>query len=811
MSKHIGKLFSGTVLFLSSALFFSIAIILFGSNIAYAAPIQAVEINESTFPDDAFRAYISGAFDNNGDGILDEEEIILARNIHCEEMGIKSLKGIEYLTELRGLYCMWNEIDSMDLSQNTLLTGVWCSNNNFTSLDFSPNPNLEWVYCYDCNLTSLNVSNNPQMAFIECNTNPLTVLDVSHNPELEHLTCGSCELTELNLKNNPKLAHLDAFSNNLISIDVSNNPKMKRLDIWDNPGLGNVDISNNPGLQYYNCASNDVSSLDVSNNPELQKLICSYNDISSLDLSNNPKLSCLYCEDNRLTSLNLSNNPKIHYLQAAINDISDLSFENNPYLVKTYKEGVFNKEWYGCSWTINYGGKDSTGGDSILYIWINEGVNINAEYKGSVKTGENYSPMDSSLNENDLLMREQVAQSLYEMADTIDVVRTETRFSDVEPYSEYGSAILWCEENAICMGYPDFTSDTFGMGKYITRQDMYFMLMRYSEALGLKRDIDFGRADDYMDYYDVDYEHWEAITWAATLNILVGKGSEGAEKDQLRIDPYGRATRAEYEEAVRLLYEANEKTAPNDIPIPARINPSEIKLFVERFYNIILERPSEEEGLENWTKALLAESRGGADVAYEFIHSAEYMGKNDSDEVYLTKLYRAFFDRLPDEAGMKSWQKDLADGKGRDYVLNGFLVSDEYAALCEKYGIKKDSTRTFVRRFYNIILEREDKNIKPEELDVWQIALDSKSITGSDMAREWINDLPEFKTKKYNDDQYLKILYKVLLKRDIDPTGYACWSNEIKNGKSRAQILDCLLASDEFNDLCNEYGIEAGK
>ncbi|MCR4647588.1 MAG: DUF4214 domain-containing protein, partial [Lachnospiraceae bacterium] len=69
----------------------------------------------------------------------------------------------------------------------------------------------------------------------------------------------------------------------------------------------------------------------------------------------------------------------------------------------------------------------------------------------------------------------------------------------------------------------------------------------------------------------------------------------------------------------------------------------QVEAFVERFYTQILDRPSEPAGLENWTNALVAGTRGGADVADEFIHSAEFQGKIMSDEEYITKLYHAFF------------------------------------------------------------------------------------------------------------------------------------------------------------------------
>ena len=317
--------------------------------------IIPVEINESTFPDPVFRAIISTRdYDKNGDGTLDEEEILYIRNIHCEAAGVKSLQGIEYLLELRGIYCQDNQISTWNLDNNKLLTGIWCSGNKFKALDFTGLDDLIWVYCHDNpDLKNLCVSNNPQMAYVECNTCPLKHIDVTHNPELEHLMCGTCQLTELDLSKNPKLQHLDCFRNEFTELDLSNNPLLKRLDIWDNEHLGDVKISHLKGLQTYNCAKTGINKLDVSHNTELYKLTCSYNQITELDLSKNPKLIILQCQDNALSNLDFSNNPQMRFLWAAHNKFTSIDLSNTPYLRKVHKEGTYEKsnngvdhEWY---------------------------------------------------------------------------------------------------------------------------------------------------------------------------------------------------------------------------------------------------------------------------------------------------------------------------------------------------------------------------------------------------------------------------------------------------------------------------------
>ena len=75
------------------------------------------------------------------------------------------------------------------------------------------------------------------------------------------------------------------------------------------------------------------------------------------------------------------------------------------------------------------------------------------------------------------------------------------------------------------------------------------------------------------------------------------------------------------------------------------------------------------------------------DVANGFIYSQEFINKNTTNDKYLTILYKAFFDRGPDQTGFDAWSAELNSGKDRGYVLNGFLGSQEFIKLCNDYGI----------------------------------------------------------------------------------------------------------------------------
>ena len=543
------------------------------------APIKPVKITASTFPDANFRAYVSSAFDKDKNGTLDADEILVARNIQCDGMDIYSLDGIEYLVELRGLYCSRNHLTELDLSGNQQIAGVWCAYNDFTSLDFSSTPSLEWVYCFYCpNLTSLNVKNNYNMSYIECNSSPVGELDLSGNPKLEHLMCGDCGLYSLDLSHNPNMQHLDAFSNHFKKLDVTCCPKMKRLDIWNNPELGSIDVSKCPGLQYYNCAQNNASKVDVTHNPELTKLIVSYNQnpetdfpgLTSLDVTHNPKLVYLDCGRNSIKNLDISKNTELYYLMAFTNPMTEIKIGNCRRLIKVYNDGEnypVPNVCKGQAWKLEFGGDTSTGGDNIFLLVLDYKTKVNTSPISGAPSPSRLDP--PVINPESYITREYVCQTLYEMAGKPNVSGLKSRFKDVKPGTSYYNAILWGEKYALCNGVPDVYDDTFGVGKYISRQDVAFMLMRFCEFMGYRREIDFGRSDDYIDYYDVDYYAWEAVCWACTYRIMTGKGDQNDDnfenKGERYLDPRGYATGDEFKVMLERTLEVNGVTSYNNL------------------------------------------------------------------------------------------------------------------------------------------------------------------------------------------------------------------------------------------------------
>ena len=113
-----------------------------------------------------------------------------------------------------------------------------------------------------------------------------------------------------------------------------------------------------------------------------------------------------------------------------------------------------------------------------------------------------------------------------------------------------------------------------------------------------------------------------------------------------------------------------------------------IRAFVERFYTLVLGRQPDTSGFDTWVTPITNGSYAGGDIAKAFFLSAEYLGQNTSNNDFVDTCYQAFFGRAADSAGKEGWLNVLAQGQSREYVLNGFIGSAEFATLASSYGIK---------------------------------------------------------------------------------------------------------------------------
>lgn len=251
-----------------------------------AVPEGDIAINEKNFPNENFRENVWWAWNTNRDNYFSPGELAAARWIACDNEEISSLKGIQFFTEIYKLECYYDNLTTIDLSNNKKLSYINCLGNKLEELEVSELPKLETFYCSFNRLKSIDVSKNEKLKDFDCQNNHLDTLNVSQNKELERLSCGHNNLTEL---------------------DVSENKKLKTLGCYENK-LRNLNLGNQTELEWLSCGTNPLSVLDVSANTKLKELYVSNTNLTELNVSANTNLEKLDVSNTNLTSLDATNN-----------------------------------------------------------------------------------------------------------------------------------------------------------------------------------------------------------------------------------------------------------------------------------------------------------------------------------------------------------------------------------------------------------------------------------------------------------------------------------------------------------------------
>ena len=240
--------------------------------------------------------------------------------------------------------------------------------------------------------------------------------------------------------------------------------------------------------------------------------------------------------------------------------------------------------------------------------------------------------------------------------------------------------------------------------------------------------------------------------------------------------------------------------------------------FVSRLYRNFLNREPDERGLADWVDALVSGRGTGAKVVAGFVLSPEYKANSLSNKDYVTALYRIIFNREPDAAGLNSWISVIENGCTIKKVLAGFVNSEEFKNLCRDLGI--------ARGIYNSD-EIADQNVKiaafvarlyniclertyeQEGLNYWVNALVERTMTGSSVVLGFFGS-QEFKNRNLDNTEFVKTAYRAILNREPDPTGLKSWIDALERGKTRDYVLSGFLKSTEFDNLCKEYRIASG-
>ncbi|RSX54990.1 repeat protein [Bifidobacterium dolichotidis] len=346
-----------------------------------SSPKGDIPIDETTFPDEAFRNFVKDHWDTDGSGVLSEQERGAVGELQYDNTdGTKpkfiSLKGIEYAPNLstinitntaletldlsgnpglRSVTVTANPLYDIDLTQSGQLQRLTVDNNDLSHLDTSHCTNLEDLHVVQNHFVSLDISHNARLRTLNASNNALTSIAFPEHAALTDLVVGNNQFTAIDVAQLTNLHYLSIAYNPIRSIDVSHNDELYRLDI-DGDAITKLDLTHNAKLRDFRAAHVDFPALNLSHNQNLFSLVLSTKCMKSLDLTSNPLLYSLTLDGGTdgqssftslklpageelrklavtnnpaLTTIDISHDPAVFDVNVANNNLSSFDITNN--------------------------------------------------------------------------------------------------------------------------------------------------------------------------------------------------------------------------------------------------------------------------------------------------------------------------------------------------------------------------------------------------------------------------------------------------------------------------------------------------
>jgi hypothetical protein len=216
---------------------------------------------------------------------------------------------------------------------------------------------------------------------------------------------------------------------------------------------------------------------------------------------------------------------------------------------------------------------------------------------------------------------------------------------------------------------------------------------------------------------------------------------------------------------------------------PSGANTATSEQFVKQQYLDFLGRDPDEEGLSYWVTGLDNGSIQRSDAVNNFVFSEEFQEK----VAPVSRLYQAYFLRIPDTSGLSYWINEKLNGTSLDTISEAFAGSSEFQ---DRYGSVDNSAYTSL--VYNNVLGR-----APDQsgLDFWTNSLNAGASRGSVMTG--FSESTEYKDASLNQIRVIAFYYG-MLRRAPDQDGFDFWVGVLNNGGSALDLINGFLDAAEY-------------
>jgi Domain of unknown function (DUF4214) len=209
------------------------------------------------------------------------------------------------------------------------------------------------------------------------------------------------------------------------------------------------------------------------------------------------------------------------------------------------------------------------------------------------------------------------------------------------------------------------------------------------------------------------------------------------------------------------------------------------RLFAMQQYRDFLGREGDSGGINYWTNLLNAGSATRAQVIDSFFNSSEFQGSTAP----VTRLYFAYFLRIPDYDGLLFWVNQYRQGATLDSISQAFAQSQEFI---NRYGAL--SNGDFVTLVYQNVLGRAPD---PGGYSFWVNQLNSGGMTRGQVMLNF-SESAENKQTSFNKVFVVQV-YVSMLRRAADQSGFDFWVNTLNGGASGLVLIQGFLANPEYH------------
>jgi hypothetical protein len=233
---------------------------------------------------------------------------------------------------------------------------------------------------------------------------------------------------------------------------------------------------------------------------------------------------------------------------------------------------------------------------------------------------------------------------------------------------------------------------------------------------------------------------------------------------------------------------------PNSVETVEGTNPSvkdnavftNNRLFAMQQYRDFLKREAELEGLAYWTNRLNTGAENRAQVIEQFFNSNEFQ----VGTAPITRLYMAYFLRIPDLEGLNYWLNQYRNGQSLSSISAEFAGSPEFV---NRYGNLNNAD--FVTLVYQNVLGRAPDQ---EGFNYYLTRLNNGTFTRGFIMLDF-SESAENKNRTYNK-VYVTQMYVGMLRRVPEPAGYNQWVGQLDSGTPRLDLVNAFLNLPEYRN-----------